>query len=394
MAQWDTAFINNLPDMAFAVIKPGGQKDDSGKTVPRTLRMLPHHDSSVQSPNEASSVDPAHLRNALARLSQSDLTPEEMAHARAHLEMHAKQLQVGDYKAFATEFNSLKLSSTQTQFIEIMKVSKGTHPLYGEVEITQEHLVKFQENFENNARQIDIAIDFAHENDKIAAGWFKSVWLSEDKQSLYAEVRWTTEGARAVNDKLYRYFSPEFTFNYVDSQGKSWGPVLLGGGLTNRPFLKDLTPLIQLNEKTRKDNKEMADVIKLQEDLLAAKSEKEAVALKLAAKESDVVKLNEKVTTLENENKKLVGMINLAEKKAAFDKALSEGKFIEAQREVLMKLELETIKQLAEVSKPVLNLDGKGHGNDQSSDSKKFSDAELEFAKKLGVTPEEYAKYN
>ncbi|MEM3875398.1 MAG: hypothetical protein QXU45_09745 [Candidatus Bathyarchaeia archaeon] len=83
-AEWDTAYINDLPDSAFAVISKGGTKDEQGKTVPRTLRHLPHHKAD-------GSLDLPHLRNALARLSQTDLTPEERAEAKRHLCAHAKE---------------------------------------------------------------------------------------------------------------------------------------------------------------------------------------------------------------------------------------------------------------------------------------------------------------
>lgn len=91
-AVWTTAFINNLPDAAFAVILSGGKKDGEGKTVPRSLRMLPHHNESVKSGTENGSVDLIHLRNALARLPQSKIPASAMATAKAHLEAHAKEL--------------------------------------------------------------------------------------------------------------------------------------------------------------------------------------------------------------------------------------------------------------------------------------------------------------
>lgn len=53
-----SAEINNLPDSAFAYIEPGGEKDESGKTIPRSKRHFPVHDAN-------------HARNALARLNQS-----------------------------------------------------------------------------------------------------------------------------------------------------------------------------------------------------------------------------------------------------------------------------------------------------------------------------------
>ena len=54
--------INDLPDSDFAYIEPGGKKVD-GKTVPRSLRHLPI-------------MDCAHVRNALARLSQTKISAD------------------------------------------------------------------------------------------------------------------------------------------------------------------------------------------------------------------------------------------------------------------------------------------------------------------------------
>ena len=59
--KFTTKYRNNLPDSDFAYIEPGGKKVD-GKTEPRSLRHFPIPDA-------------AHVRNALARLSQSKLSP-------------------------------------------------------------------------------------------------------------------------------------------------------------------------------------------------------------------------------------------------------------------------------------------------------------------------------
>jgi len=97
LAKWDRAFINNLPDTAFAIILPGGEKDESGKTTPRSLRKLPHHNANVKSSTENNSVDLPHLRNALARLEQTDMSSGQISKARSHLEAHAKALKVGEF---------------------------------------------------------------------------------------------------------------------------------------------------------------------------------------------------------------------------------------------------------------------------------------------------------
>lgn len=63
MADWSDSSQNELPDSAFALILPGGEKDGTGKTVPRSLRRLPYK-------NARGVIDRAHLQNALARVNQ------------------------------------------------------------------------------------------------------------------------------------------------------------------------------------------------------------------------------------------------------------------------------------------------------------------------------------
>lgn len=65
-AVWSTAYVNNLPDSSFFYIAPGGDKDEDGKTTPRTLRYFPYRDAD-------GTVDMPHLRNAIARAPQADL---------------------------------------------------------------------------------------------------------------------------------------------------------------------------------------------------------------------------------------------------------------------------------------------------------------------------------
>jgi hypothetical protein len=93
LAKWDRKYINDLPDAAFAYIEPGGEKDEEGKTVPRSLRHFPHHTMNVKSGKEHDTVDKPHLRNALARVPQSPFG----AKAKPHLIAHAKALGIGDY---------------------------------------------------------------------------------------------------------------------------------------------------------------------------------------------------------------------------------------------------------------------------------------------------------
>jgi len=87
-AEWTRRFINDLPDAAFAHIEPGGEKDENGRTVPRSKRHFPHHGAGVKKGSEHGTVDKPHLRNALARARQSP----HGSKAVPHLERHARAL--------------------------------------------------------------------------------------------------------------------------------------------------------------------------------------------------------------------------------------------------------------------------------------------------------------
>lgn len=76
MAEWDAAYINDLPDSCFAYIEPGGTKDAEGKTVPRSKRHFPIRDAQ-------GNYDAAHIRNAMARASQSPFGDMAMPKIRA-----------------------------------------------------------------------------------------------------------------------------------------------------------------------------------------------------------------------------------------------------------------------------------------------------------------------
>jgi HK97 family phage prohead protease len=84
-AVWSTSYVNDLPDSSFALILPGGEKDDEGKTTPRSLRKLPHHDAGGK-------LDEPHLNNALARAPQmTGVSAAQRDKAISHLRRHKEK---------------------------------------------------------------------------------------------------------------------------------------------------------------------------------------------------------------------------------------------------------------------------------------------------------------
>jgi HK97 family phage prohead protease len=106
---WSTAYINDLPDSAFASIESGGKKDSEGKTTPRSLRHYPHHDKDGK-------LDENHLRNALSRIGD----PSNHQGGKAHLASHARSAGIGSGDSKLSE--ALGEFSPETAISDLMEL--------------------------------------------------------------------------------------------------------------------------------------------------------------------------------------------------------------------------------------------------------------------------------
>lgn len=278
--------------------------------------------------------------------------------------------------------------------VQLLKTGDFTDPRYGNFEITSKTLIKLKENFDNKVRRIDIMIDFAHASDLEAAGWIKALELREDDSQLWAVVDWTPSGRKRLADKEFRYLSADFVQDYQDNESlKKFGPCLLGAGLTNRPVIKGMDPVIELQEGKGHDMavdekkfKEMSDAL---EGLQGKHKELEEKHAKLASEYAEFQKKSagkdgddsdddsdadkkpagdddddadsekKELSELRTEVTKLKEGKELAEKKSTFAKLLAEGKAIPAQEESFLKGDM---VKFAELGGKALNLKGQGHG--------------------------------
>jgi len=145
-----------------------------------------------------------------------------------------------------------KVSEKLLEVIPLAKVVKGNHPVFGEINITKDHLKSFVQNFNDKVVGVDLAINEDHKKNE-AFAWIKEVFLSDDGNTLLGKVKWNKKGTKALNESEYRYFSPEFRLNFEHPHtGKSHGPTLMGGALTNYPFLK-MEAITDLNNKPTKE---------------------------------------------------------------------------------------------------------------------------------------------
>ena len=117
-----------------------------------------------------------------------------------------------------------------------------TDDRYGDFSLTREMVASWAKNLDAGAVTGTpgmLAIDYDHSSQQgvtKAAGWLRELRLDGDR--ILARIEWTQVGRAAIADGEYKYFSPTFSRSYKDDQGRELGDTLVGGALTNSPFLR------------------------------------------------------------------------------------------------------------------------------------------------------------
>lgn len=257
------------------------------------------------------------------------------------------------------------------EYIQVIRIGKFKDYWTGDFEVSKQMLKEMYNNYNDKARGIDLAVDIAHMNQLEAAGWFKELQLRNNDEELWAKIDWTELGIEKISKKLFRYISAEFDTQYRDNEsGKVWGCCLLGAALTNRPFVKGMSPTTNLAEEKVMEEK----VKKLEESNVKLSEE-------IKVLNETIKSLSDEKVSLEEKNKELESKIELSKKEVEFDKMLSEGKAVPAQKEAWIKGDLVEFAEKASSIK--VNLQEKGSGENKEEDSKKDEDALIEASKKL-----------
>jgi phage I-like protein len=244
---------------------------------------------------------------------------------------------------YLVDLASVKLDESgdvTSSWIQAMTVGKYQHPVHGEINITPERIAAFADNVNKGVRGTDLDIDYDHKAvTQEAAGWVKKAEARVD--GLWIFVEWTKAAAEKIRSKAYRYFSPEFVDEWQHPKlGQTFKDVLFGGGITNRPFLKDILPInlseafapdaqVATNQGGQMDPKKLRELLGLPED---ATDEQVSTALteKLSAKPNDdnkdgkagdVNQLSEEVVRLAEQNPAVKA---LTDQVAAQQKQLAE----------------------------------------------------------------------
>lgn len=146
-----------------------------------------------------------------------------------------------------------------TSRIQVAKLGTFKHPRYGKFTITRATFDSFIANLAVVLAGGEAPIDFDHEPDlggkSAACGWIKK--LTIDGDVLLADVEWTWDGAYAIREGVYKYFSPTWVMNFLDDEGVAHGPTLIGGGLTNRPFFNRMA-VVNCSQSFSRDEQQPA----------------------------------------------------------------------------------------------------------------------------------------
>lgn len=135
--------------------------------------------------------------------------------------------------------------------IPVLPEGKFKHPWYGDLDFSAPTLRAAKRNFDNKVLGVDIMVDEGHDRNK-ALGWFRAVHHGtseiggQSHVGLFADIEWNELGRQLLERDIYRYFSAEIG-TYTGPDGKKVQNVLFGGGLTNRPFFKQM-PRVKFEE--------------------------------------------------------------------------------------------------------------------------------------------------
>ena len=241
--------------------------------------------------------------------------------------------------------------------VELIRTGIFSHPDApdGKFEITNEHLLSFKNNYDNNERRLDkeqIAIDYGHDTKGPASGWITAVEHRQDGTdgSLWITPEWTKNGEQKILEKEYRFISADIDLNYQDNENeKSLGPTLLGAGLVNRPHIKAMQAVF--NEQTIIENtnneKEfsmspeemMKKIGELETTITSLKTENEGLKSKAQAGEDKGTEFEKKFEETEKQLSEQTEKVKTLEEKsitqdkeAKFSEYLNAGKILPAQK--------------------------------------------------------------
>ena len=373
LAEWTTAYRNDLPDSAFLYIAPGGEKED-GKTKPRSLRYFPFKDSEGK-------VDLPHLRNAIARIPQS--TAKGLTKAKMQqLQDKARELLRADDPVTAEEVYwcaPYLLADGAQSWVEVVRSGRffgSTGPKPRMVELTEEDIQSMATTYARVLAERwfgeGAPVGYNHASAMgertpeatRAAARIQQVEVRPNDDgglSLWGLFSWTPEGARRVEAGEFSAISaelipPKFATSKVTGEPLN-AFVLSGATLCNAPFIPGMQspsvsgtlsaseqPLrrVFLSEMTAPAPKEtvrMSDPLINLAEAAGLPTEAAELLAEVQRLQSEAAKVAVLTETLETATKEVEGLrerngtLEDREKTRSLDEACSIGRIAPTERE-------------------------------------------------------------
>lgn len=183
------------------------------------------------------------LRSLLkGKVSDEELTAA-MRSARGHAGAKARKLPAGatELAAFEEKQAAAFAEESPPEWIPYMPTpGKYKHPRWGEIELSEDRIATFVKNFKDGVYQNPIPLDGEHDTKASGAfAWIRDMRQNEDG-SADAKVEWTDRGVKMLEEKRYKFISPEWYDEWEDpATGKIIKDVAIGGAMTTRPFFKE-----------------------------------------------------------------------------------------------------------------------------------------------------------
>jgi phage I-like protein len=368
-AEWTTAYMNDLPDSAFLYIAPGGEKDEDGKTTPRSLRYFPYRDATGK-------VDLPHLRNAIAQAPKANLSADIIARAQAK----GRKLLEGEREEGLDEDDSVeeeesKIDELEQQAAQLSDWSEAMRL----TDVPTDKVVELARSGSHYGRASDRKVTLSAEDiqsmsrgyDKIKEeGWFATgapvgynhaglsgaldaestkaagritdVYTRANQDgslSLMGTVSWTEEAKRRIRAGEFDGFSIEAV--PADSArskktGESLGEwALIGGTLTNEPFVAGMEPVAASEKRNiEMGPKLISDALALGESATDAEIVTEISALRERAAKADT--LSEALDTVTEDRDTIKAKFEELEAKEIermLDRACADGRIAASERE-------------------------------------------------------------
>lgn len=177
-----------------------------------------------------------------------------MKKTQAVLDKEKKSMRYVGMFPFQFDASAAKGDQAIPDVIHLIPVGQWEHDLYGPILINASDIREFAQNFNAQIRK-GVFITAGHEGyeELPACGWIASVDARDD--GLWGTVEWNDLGRSMLNDKQFKFFSPEFYRDYEDPQTHQiYRNVITGGALTKSPYFKELEAIVFSEKALKKFN--------------------------------------------------------------------------------------------------------------------------------------------